>query len=58
MYLCIVNTIKRYLLLFSVILLVTSSLESCFLFKGKNRCDSCPGLVKQKRTKKQSKGSI
>jgi hypothetical protein len=50
--------LKRYLLLFSVIALVTSGLESCFIFKGKNRCDSCPGLVKQKRTKRHTKGSI
>ncbi len=49
---------KRYILLFSILVIVTSSLESCFIFRSKNKCDSCPGLVKVKRTRKQSKGSI
>lgn len=35
-----------------------STLQSCFLFKGKNRCDSCPGIIKHKKTKKSTKGSI
>jgi hypothetical protein len=35
-----------------------TSIQSCFLFKGKNKCDSCPGIIKHKRTKKSTKGSI
>lgn len=43
------------LILFSFLL---GGLESCFLFRGKNKCASCPGISKPKRTRKASKGSI
>lgn len=49
----------RRVLHFTVIsMLLSVLLSSCFLFKSKNKCDSCPGLVKVKKTKKSSKGSI
>lgn len=38
--------------------MLLSSMQGCFLFRGKNKCDSCPGIIKHKRTKKSTKGSI
>jgi hypothetical protein len=50
--------LKRYFLLISVAVLALSTLESCFIFRPKNKCDSCPGIIKHKKAKKSSKGSI
>ncbi len=49
---------KRYLLLFSAAAVLLSTMEGCFIFRPKNKCDSCPGLIKRKKTRKSSKGSI
>jgi hypothetical protein len=48
--------IKRYLLLASVLFLVLSTMEGCFL--QKNKCDSCPGISKHKKVRKHNKGSL
>ncbi|MCE3228325.1 MAG: hypothetical protein K0S32_2876 [Bacteroidetes bacterium] len=60
-YLLYTAMFKRYLLLLLMSALFMGTLESCFLFRGKNKCDSCPGILKYKKTKKvrkASKGSI
>jgi len=49
---------RRYLLLFAVAVIAMSTMEGCFIFRGKNKCDSCPGIIKHKKTRKQTKGSI
>jgi hypothetical protein len=48
--------LRRYFLLFSVSVLLLSSLESCFM--QKNKCDACPGVAKQKKVRRHSKGSL
>lgn len=47
---------KRSLIIFSILAIVACTMESCFL--KKNKCDGCPGLVKNKKVRKSSKGSI
>ena len=49
---------KRYLLLLTASVILLSTMEGCFMFKPKNKCDSCPGIIKRKKIKKSSKGSI
>lgn len=46
---------KRGLIIFSILAIVTCTMEGCF---NKNKCDGCPGLIKKKRVRKSSKGSI
>lgn len=48
--------VKRYVVLLLAASVLTLTLESCFLIK--NKCDSCPGLVKNKKVRRSSKGSI
>lgn len=48
--------LKRYTILLVATGVLTLALESCFLIK--NKCDSCPGLVKNKKVRRSSKGSI
>lgn|GEM_PF-4649774 len=50
--------LRRVLHITVATMLLSALFSSCFLFKSKNKCDSCPGLVKVKKTKKASKGSI
>jgi hypothetical protein len=47
--------IRRYLLLLSVLGLMLSTMEGCFV--KKNRCAACPG-DKVKRVKRVNKGSL
>ena len=44
---------KKPLFIVFILALVAVSLEGC-----KNHCDSCPGIIKQKKVRKSSKGSI
>jgi hypothetical protein len=48
--------LKRYLILLSAFAVLLSTMESCFL--RKNRCDSCPGVAKHKKVRRQNKGSL
>lgn len=48
--------LKRYVILLVATSVLTLTMESCFLLK--NKCDSCPGLVKNKKVRRSSKGSI
>jgi hypothetical protein len=47
---------KRYLIILSVLAIITTTMEGCFM--QKNKCDSCPGIVKEKKVRRSSKGSI
>ena len=47
---------KRYLLILSVLAILATTMEGCFL--QKNHCDSCPGIVRYKKVRKSSKGSL
>jgi hypothetical protein len=42
----------------SLFILCTLALVAVLLQGCKNQCDSCPGIVKQKKVRKSSKGSI
>jgi hypothetical protein len=48
---------KNYVLYFALLMSLTFVFESCFILRRKNRCD-CPALLKKKRVKKATKGSI
>jgi hypothetical protein len=50
--------LKKIVFLFLFFGLFTTITQGCFLFKGKNKCDSCPGIIKHKKTRKSTKGSI
>lgn len=50
----ITKTLMALLLLVSIAVLF----QECFIFRRKNKCDSCPGLVKNKKIRKPTKGSI
>ncbi len=47
---------KRALIIFSVLAIVACTMESCLFHK--NKCDGCPGMVKTKKVRRSSKGSI
>ncbi len=47
---------KRSIIILSLLAFVTLTMESCLFHK--NKCDGCPGLTKNKRVRKSSKGSI
>lgn len=47
---------KRNLFILIILAILITTMEGCFL--QKNKCDSCPGIVKPKKVRKSSKGSI
>jgi hypothetical protein len=47
---------KRTIAVLILAAFATLTLESCFL--RKNRCDTCPGIAKQKTVRKRNKGSV
>jgi hypothetical protein len=49
--------LKRCVVYFMLAASISLVFQEC-IFRRKNRCDSCPGLVKQKKVKKATKGSI
>lgn len=53
-FVCIIM-FKRGLIIFSILAIVAFTMEGCF---NKNKCDGCPGLVKKKKVRRSSKGSI
>ena len=55
-YICSIIMLKRYLLVFSALALMVTTLEGCLFHK--NRCDTCPGIVRYKKVRKNTKGSL
>lgn len=41
-----------------VVVSISLLFQDCYAFRGKNKCDTCPGLVKGKKVRRPSKGSL
>ncbi len=50
--------IAKYTATVLLLAFVTLFFQECFMFRKKNGCNSCPALVKRKKVRKATKGSI
>lgn len=44
-------TLKQFVIYALLVLITSTTLTSCFIFRGKNKCDTCPSFNHTKKKK-------